>query len=155
MPPAGVYRDPLGQCTLLELPADGARSGAVLDLNGNGCDDLVLGNRYNGIGHYMNALIYYGGADGWSERRHQRLPAPVCTSVAAGDFNGDGRPDLAFLCNGKVRLFYQSELGFEPKRFADLEIEGDQLGAGDLDGLSLIHISEPTRRTAISYAVFC
>ena len=40
MPPAGVYRDPLGQCTLLELPADGARSGAVLDLNGNGCDDL-------------------------------------------------------------------------------------------------------------------
>ena len=134
MPPASVYRDPLGQCTLLELPADGARSGAVLDLNGNGCDDLVLGNRYNGIGHYMNALIYYGGADGWSERRHQRLPAPVCTSVAAGDFNGDGRPDLAFLCNGKVRLFYQSELGFEPKRFADLEIEGDQLGAGDLDG---------------------
>jgi len=134
MPPAGVYQDPLGQIEYLELPADGARSGAVLDLNGDGCDDLVLGNRYNGIGHYMNATIYYGGPDGWSERQNQRLPAPVCTSVAAGDFNGDGRPDLAFLCNGKVRLFYQSDLGFEPRRFVDLAIEGDQLGAGDVDG---------------------
>lgn len=134
MPPAGVYQNPLGQLEYLELPADGARSGAVLDLNGNGCDDLILGNRYNGTGHYMNATIYYGDPDGWSERQLQRLPAPVCTSVAAGDFNGDGRPDLAFLCNGKVRLFYQSDLGFEPRRFVDLEIEGDQLGAGDLDG---------------------
>ena len=134
MPPAGVYRDPLGRLDLLELPADGARSGAVLDLNGDGCDDLVLGNRNNGTGSFMNAIIYYGGPDGWSERRHQRLPAPLCTSVAAGDFNGDGRPDLAFLCDGKVRLFYQSDLGFESKRFLDLDIEGDQLGAGDLDG---------------------
>ena len=134
MPPAGVYHDALGQLEYLELPADGARSGAVLDLNGDGCDDLVLGNRYNGTGHYMNATIYYGGPDGWGERRLQRLPAPVCTSVAAGDFNGDGRPDLAFLSTGKVRLFYQSDLGFEPKRFVDLEIEGDQLGAGDIDG---------------------
>ena len=134
MPPVGIYRDPLGQVEYCELPADGARSGAVVDLNGNGCDDLVLGNRYNGIGHYMNAIIYYGGPDGWSEGRRQLLPAPVCTSVAAGDFNGDGRPDLAFLCEGKVRLFYQSELGFEPRRFVDLDIAGDQLGAGDLDG---------------------
>ena len=39
MPPAGVYHDPLGRIEYLELPADGARSGAVLDLNGDGCDD--------------------------------------------------------------------------------------------------------------------
>ena len=134
MPPVTLYREALDNPSSSEVPADGPWSGAVLDLNGNACDDLVLGNRYNGIGHYMNALIYYGGPDGWSERHHQRLPAPVCTAVAAGDFNGDGRPDLAFLCSGRVRLFYQSELGFEPRRFVDLEIEGDQLGAGDVDG---------------------
>ena len=132
--PASVYRHPFDNPECIELPADGAWSGAVLDLNGNGRDDLVLGNWYNGIGRYMNAFIYYGSPDGWSERQQQRLPAPVCTSVAAGDFNGDGRPDLAFLCSAKVRLFYQSELGFEPKRYQDLEISGDQLGAGDLDG---------------------
>ncbi len=142
MPPAGVYRDPFGRCEYLELPGDGARSGAVLDLNGDGFDDLVLGNHYNGVDKFMNATIYYGSPDGWSERRIQRLPAPRCTSVAAGDFNGDGRPDLAFLCaddfspiaGRKVRVFYQSELGFESRRYVDLEIDADQIGAGDLDG---------------------
>ena len=141
MPPAGVYRDPLGSCDYLELPADGARSGAVLDLNGDGFDDLVLGNRYNGVDPYVNATIYYGSPNGWSERRSQRLPAPRCTAVAAADFNGDGRPDLAFLCDdafsptatSNVRIFYQSELGFEPRRYVDLEIDTDQIGAGDLD----------------------
>lgn len=139
MPPAGVYRDPLGDCVHQELPADGARSAALLDLNGDGYDDLVLGNRYNGVDPFVNATVYYGGPEGWGERRMQRLPAPRCTSVAAGDFNGDGRSDLAFLYtdlktgSNKVRLFYQSELGFEPRRFVDLDIDGDQIGAGDLD----------------------
>ena len=66
----------------------------------------MLGNRYNGIGHYMNALIYYGGPDGWSERHHQRLPAPVCTAVAAGDFNGDSKPDLLGCVEWSVYPFY-------------------------------------------------
>lgn len=134
MPPAYVYRDPLGGTKPQELPADGAWSGAVMDLNGDGYDDLALGNWYNGIGLHTNAVIYYGSPDGWGERRHQFLPAPVCTSVAAGDFNGDGRPDLAFLCSGRVRVFYQSELGFEPKRYRDLDIQGEQVGAEDMDG---------------------
>jgi hypothetical protein len=134
MAPVGVYRDPLGDRSLLELPADGAWSGAVLDLNGDGFDDLVLGNWYNGIGMHMNAFIYFGSPDGWSERRHVRLPAPRCTSVAAGDFNGDGRPDLAFLSEETVRVFFQSAIGFEPKRFTQTDISGEQLGAWDLDG---------------------
>jgi hypothetical protein len=115
--PVSVYRDPFGHVTCTELPSDGARSGAVADLNGDGYDDLVVGMWYNGIHphHDLNAFLYYGSPDGLSERRQQRLPAPACTSVAVGDFNGDGRPDLAFLCRGRVRLFYQSDLGFEPK----------------------------------------
>jgi hypothetical protein len=133
-PPAYVYRNPLGENACIELPSDGSRSGAVADLNGDGYDDLVLGMHSNGIRTDLNAFIYYGSPDGFSERRTQQLPAPQCTSVAVGDFNGDGKPDLAFLTEGKVRLFVQSDLGFEPKRFVDLDIEGDQLAAGDLDG---------------------
>ncbi len=59
--------------------------------------------------------------------------------MPAGDFDGDGRPDLAFACTteqgaGRVRVFRQTELGFEPKRFADTGIRAVQLCAADLDG---------------------
>ena len=142
MPPAYVYHDALGETTVTELPADGARCGMLDDLNGDGYDDLVIGNLSNGLRSDLNAIIYYGSPDGFSERREQLLPAPICISISAGDFNGDGRTDLAFLCQVRhrsperyLRLFYQTELGFEPKRYVDLEIESaDQITAGDLDG---------------------
>jgi hypothetical protein len=133
-PPAFIYRDPLGDVSRIELPSDGAMVGAVGDLNGDGYDDLVLGMWYNGIRTELNAFIYYGSPEGFSERFQQQVPAPSCTAVAMGDFNGDGRPDLAFLCRGQLRLFYQSDLGFEPLRFVDLPIHGTDLAADDLDG---------------------
>ncbi len=133
-PPAYVYVDPLGDASLTELPAEGAWTGAVADLNCDGYDDLVLGMRNNGIRPDLNAIIYYGAPDGMSERRQQQLPVPQCESVAAGDFNGDGRPDLAFVSQGSLRIFYQTKLGFEPHRFVDLDIAAEQLAAGDLDG---------------------
>ena len=133
-PPAYVYEDPLGEVSLTELPAEGAWTGAVADLNGDGYDDLVLGMRNNGIRPDLNAIVYYGAPDGMSERRQQQLPVPQCESVAAGDFDGDGLPDLAFVSQGSLRVFYQTELGFEPHRFVDLDISAEQLAAGDLDG---------------------
>ena len=133
-PPTYVYRDVLGDVTRVELASDGAWSGAVADLNGDGYDDLVLAMRHNGARRDLNAIIYYGSPAGLSESRQQQVPAPFCTAVAIGDFNGDGKPDLAFLSEAHVRLFYQSDLGFEPLRFVDLDIEGDGLGTADLDG---------------------
>ena len=133
-PPVTVYHDVLGRTASRFLPSDGGRTGVAADLNGDGYDDLVVGMFYNGIRRDLNAFLYYGGADGLGERRVQYLPAPYCTSVAVGDFNGDGKPDLAFVSDGKVRLFCQTALGFEPKGYHDLDIEADQAASDDLDG---------------------
>ncbi len=133
-PPCAVYEAPLAGGVRRDLPSDGSVSGVVADLNGDGYDDLVLAMDYNGSRMDLNAFVYYGGPDGLGEHRRIELPAPRATSVACGDFNGDGRADLAFVCNGKVRFFPQSELGFEPQRFTDLDVEAEQIAAGDLDG---------------------
>ncbi|MCY3710234.1 MAG: FG-GAP-like repeat-containing protein [Caldilineaceae bacterium] len=133
-PPAFVYDDPLGAGHPTELPAEGAWTGAVADLNNDGFDDLILGMRHNGIRPDLNATVYYGAPDGMSERRQQQLPVPECESVAAGDFDGNGRPALAFASQGALRIFSQSDLGFEPQKFVDLDIAAEQLTAGDLDG---------------------
>ena len=123
------------------MPSDGGWSGTVADLNDDGYDDVVIGMTNNGERSDLNAFVYYGSSDGFSERRRQLLPAPHSVSITAGDFNGDGRMDLAFLCSASrphsdhfVRIFYQSDLGFESQRFVDTSIRGDQLSAGDLDG---------------------
>ena len=133
-PPAYVYGRPLGEVALTELPTLGTYDGAVGDLNGDGYDDLVLANQCNGTHTDVTAYIYYGSERGLSERRKIELPAPNSRAVAIGDFNGDGRLDLAFASDGKLRLFYQTAAGFMPGQFTDVELTVTHLAAGDLDG---------------------
>jgi len=132
-PPAYVYQDVLGETHRTELPADGAVFAEMADLNGDGYDDLVLSRVYDCIRYDLNAIIYYGPPDGLTEALHQRLPVPRSTSVAPGDFTGDGRLDLAFTSHGRLRIFSQTDLGFEPKRHTDLGVRCEQMTAADID----------------------
>ena len=133
--PAYVIRDPFGEKQQSELITEGAVAGTLCDLNGDGREDLIIGCLHNGINMGgVNAHIYFSSPEGWSERYQVQVPAHQCKAVAAGDFRGCGKPGLAFLLPGGLRLFHQSEWGIEPKRFEDLQITGLTMDSGDLDG---------------------
>lgn len=133
-PPVLVYEDAAGQARLSELPTHGAYTGLLFDLNGDGFDDLIVVNQHNGSHSDIPAIIYYGTAEGLSERLKFELPVPSGRAVAAGDFDGDGLPDLAFGCEGKLKIFYQTELGFIPSEFVFIDLEVTHAAAADLDG---------------------
>jgi glyoxylase-like metal-dependent hydrolase (beta-lactamase superfamily II) len=66
----------------------------VADWNGDGIDDLVVAH-----GQSDEVLVFLGGKDGLSKDRIQRLVLEYRVhyehGVYVGDFNGDGRADLA------------------------------------------------------------
>ena len=136
-PPIYVYRSVFGsEPQRIELPSNGSYAAVLADLNGDGYQDLVIAMQNSGIQAHndLNAYIYYGSPEGLTERYRLELPAPNCTAVAVGDFNGDGRPDIAFSSAGKLRVFYQMPRGFQFSNSVDLDIELLSMTASDLDG---------------------
>lgn len=129
-----VVNAPLGGAGLRSVPSQGAYAGALEDLNGDGFEDLVLAHQNNGTHSDLTAFLYYGSAEGLSERYRIELPAPDARGVAIGDFNGDGRPDLVFACSGGLRVFPQGERGFLAGAFQQFELPVTHLCAADLDG---------------------
>lgn len=65
----------------------------LADLDGDGRTDVVTGSRTIGY----RDVVKMGQADGtWANRALDPLPErPLVWSVTSGDFDGDGRPDLA------------------------------------------------------------
>ena len=119
------------------LPAQGSRSGLVEDLNGDGIPDVVIAGFVNLLVPFTAADIYYGQPDGrYDENYHIRLQSPQAVDCCCGRFDGSSRPALVFAMPkyGIVRVYAQSELGFEWARFTDLKIEADLIAAGDFDG---------------------
>lgn len=133
-PPVHLYKNLPESKEFISLPSGGTYTGLFADLHGTGCDDLVLACQNNGTHTDLTAILYFGGPEGLSESRRMELPAPNAIDVVAGDFNGDGRMELVFISNDRLRLFYQREFGFNPSDFADYDIPAAAISAADLDG---------------------
>ncbi len=78
------------------------RSVAVGDLNGDGRQDLATANRAL-FGGTPSVSVLLGTGDG-SFQPQSLLVGGQPRSVAAGEFNGDGRPDLAVASTSGVRV---------------------------------------------------
>ena len=72
-PPSFVYQDPLGEASRQEVFSDSGWSGTVSDLNGDGYDDLIIGMTSNGSRSDLNAFVYYGSPEGFTEKRRTQV----------------------------------------------------------------------------------
>jgi hypothetical protein len=105
---------------------------AAVDWNKDGKMDLVVISAEADPAHKVSILL--GNGDGTFQRHHDIPGAPQGTTIAVGDFNHDGNPDIATgthipvnavyvsLGNGKGGVLAQkitSNIGLDPKPPAD------------------------------------
>ena len=133
-PPLYVFEQLPQSTDRRELPSGGTYDGVFADLSGSGYDDLVVACQHDGTHSDVTAFVYFGSHEGLTERYRMELPAPSSVGVAVGDFNGNGRKDIAFLSNEKLRVFEQEERGFCPANFTDYPLNAKVIVAADLDG---------------------
>lgn len=134
--PSYVYDVKTGK-RVATLAAQGARSGTVADVNGDGRPDVLVAGFFDMVTPFAPTEIYYGQSGGvWDERHHVRIQSPHAVDIAVGRFNGGAKPSVAVaLQNHKIiRVCDQTDIGFEWRSFTDHEIEADVLAAADFDG---------------------
>ena len=90
-----------------ELGTDGAWRMHVADLDADGYTDLVFGGYYDSGGYGTTSWIFYGSSTGYDASDSDTLTTASVSSVASGDFDGDGNTDL-FLCSyvGSSYVYY-------------------------------------------------
>lgn len=116
------------------LGVDGSRRVIPYDLNRDGFTDLVfMPNLQNIKEDRASVIIAWGAADGWRAARLTRqLPGNNMESLAVGDLDGDGWPDILTLNSegwlfgqprGRiVRIFWGGPEGYFLTNYQDLGI---------------------------------
>ena len=122
-----------------ELPGQGCRCGMALDIDGDGYPDILSVGYYDMAVPYASTDIYFGSKAGYSENLHVRIPTPRAEDCCYGDFNGKGKPTLAFALSSykTIRLFEKTELDcYEWTGFQDLVLDfaPKLVAAADIDG---------------------
>jgi hypothetical protein len=79
---------------------------AAVDWNKDGKMDLVVVNSGADAAHSVSILI--GNGDGTFKAHQDIAGAPSANSIAVGDFNHDGNPDIATSSNSPVNAVYVS-----------------------------------------------
>jgi VCBS repeat protein/PASTA domain-containing protein/FG-GAP repeat protein len=117
----------------------GPLSVAIGDLNGDGRPDLAIANFGGGVpstfGNTVSVLLNTGDGSFEAKRDYRTGISP--DSVAIGDLNGDGKPDLA-IANGQGAtvsvLANRGDGSFQARRDYQTGSDSDSVAIGDLNG---------------------
>ncbi len=101
------------------------------DFNGDGKLDVA------GVSGTRVQVLAGDGTGGFAELARYDLNQGVgqaASDLAAGDFNGDGKPDLAAAVTDQVAIFYGAANGLSGAEFYDVHLPTGLLAAGDFNG---------------------
>ncbi|PWM45157.1 MAG: hypothetical protein DBX47_04780 [Clostridiales bacterium] len=132
-PPLYIFKSPFNNDEYTTLPSEGTYDGIFCTLYESGYEDLVIACQNNGTHNDLTAIVYYGCEEGICEKYRAELPAPNSTAVISGDFNKDGKQELAFICNGHLRVFFHGEKGISAHTYKDYNIDAETIDAVDAD----------------------
>ncbi len=114
--PSGIAQLQFDDLRKQHLLPDSDRTGALAlgDVDGDGDSDLIFGNAFSG---QQNRLYLNDGTGTFPDATAARMPpdSDYTQSVALGDVDGDGDPDLVFgksgLTNSQNRLYLNDGTG--------------------------------------------
>jgi hypothetical protein len=108
---------------------------AVGDFNGDGFPDLAVAQRGFFLSWGDTVQILLGNGDGTFQAGPSYNGPFAPTSVVVGDFNGDGKPDIAFAGGGGVSVLLGNGDGtFQVAGTYDTQDDPGPLAVGDFNG---------------------
>ena len=129
------------------------------DVDGDGYDDVLLPNYYDG-NHTTYSQLWYGSGSGLSTSNLDYLLTYGAWSAAVGDYDGDGRNDIAFASyysgsdysSTGTWVYYQGTTGFTSSNLVALNsIGGRHIRAADLDGDGVDDLVQSNLRSSSSW----
>jgi hypothetical protein len=140
------------------LPGFSPLGRCVADFDGDGHLDIFSPQHSGELTREDLAChIYWGSATGFATRRRTSLFCDSVCDAVAGDFNGDGKMDLAVACHTKhgdhrtfSRVFYNDGRRFEEPKIVKLPTNGTHL----MWALDMGHIYDRKFRQRFESRVF-
>jgi len=113
------------------LPTEGAIAATAADLDGDGHQELIVANRFDGENTNLDVYIYWGSPEGFDVARRTSLPARAARALAVADLDRDGHPDIVIANQGveyhmtfdrfrKSYVYWGSKRGYSPERRTSL-----------------------------------